>query len=517
MKGDEQSIALVPAKPRALALVAKLAERMLADLERLGQRGAVGPGASLEAGAPVADAVLGRAESEGDEAGPESALSHAWEGFVSRGDARFDARDYIGAIADFSEAIRIAPNVGGTYFRRARALACLEEHAKAIEDCNSAIRLGMEDVFLAHVWRELSGWRVYRGGPRPHWWEDLWLRMDPRVYWEAAVFKCHRYGPSGLSFLELRIGIHCTRGNLSVLAPSKGVYAARSIDQFDKVRTMPGNPVDLWHRALARVVLLHDLQGAIRDSTQAIRVDPRCSHAYDMRAISLLLTGDIDGALADLDAMILCGAPPGYPSRHVLRATARLAKGDAQGARLDAANSRQADSHLPAEIPPRTNTFAKEHFWAYRNDATHTEGQYSQAVADADQVLLRDPSRSDALVRRAVVRMEWGVFRSLRGLDGAAHYAQAMADLDAALNTDEPPATVLLLRAEARASWGLNRLDLGSSAGNLLDLAMADYAESLTLNPTSASPLYRRSRLHMALGKKDEAETDERAARTLQG
>jgi tetratricopeptide (TPR) repeat protein len=62
-----------------------------------------------------------------------------------RGVKKGDEQDWQGAIADFSEAIRLNPNLIEAYNDRGTAYSILGENAKAIADFNEAIRLKPND------------------------------------------------------------------------------------------------------------------------------------------------------------------------------------------------------------------------------------------------------------------------------------------------------------------------------------------------------------------------------------
>src|SRR6266576_2947591 len=65
--------------------------------------------------------------------------------YVNRGNTRFEAGDFDGAIADFTEAIELTPGDSNAYFNRAYAKASLGDHQGAIVDYTESLRLNPRD------------------------------------------------------------------------------------------------------------------------------------------------------------------------------------------------------------------------------------------------------------------------------------------------------------------------------------------------------------------------------------
>lgn len=65
----------------------------------------------------------------------------SWAGFTNRGNARQAARDFEGAIADFTRAIELAPGELAPWFNRGNARSLSGKAAAAIEDYSEAIRI----------------------------------------------------------------------------------------------------------------------------------------------------------------------------------------------------------------------------------------------------------------------------------------------------------------------------------------------------------------------------------------
>ena len=64
--------------------------------------------------------------------------------YVGRGDAKYKLKDYKGAIKDYSQAIKIDPEYDYTYSRRGLAKSKLKDHKGAIKDYSQAIKIDPE-------------------------------------------------------------------------------------------------------------------------------------------------------------------------------------------------------------------------------------------------------------------------------------------------------------------------------------------------------------------------------------
>jgi tetratricopeptide (TPR) repeat protein len=85
---------------------------------------------------------------------PKDALDSP-EAYYSRGVDRFGAQDNNGAIADFSEAIRLKPEYAEAYFNRGTAYTLTKDYAASINDFNQFIRLKPDNA-LGYFKRGMS-------------------------------------------------------------------------------------------------------------------------------------------------------------------------------------------------------------------------------------------------------------------------------------------------------------------------------------------------------------------------
>lgn len=79
--------------------------------------------------------------------------------YYLRGNAKIRLDDYKGAIADYTQAIRLKPDYANAYYNRGNAKGQLGQHYAAIADYDTAIRLKPDDA-LAYVGRGVAKARL---------------------------------------------------------------------------------------------------------------------------------------------------------------------------------------------------------------------------------------------------------------------------------------------------------------------------------------------------------------------
>jgi tetratricopeptide (TPR) repeat protein len=167
--------------------------------------------------------------------------------YLRRGSAREGySQDLTGAIADYSEAIRLAPDRAEAYGRRGLAYA----------------RRGETDGVIADL--------------------DTALRLDPNVL-SPDTFQVFR-----------------SRGLASF---QKGEYDRAIVDHTQEIRLTPFYADGYLHRAAAYLAK-GDAGQAITEFSEAIRVEPYRPAGYIERGSIYLSMGDTDRALTDFDDAI---------------------------------------------------------------------------------------------------------------------------------------------------------------------------------------------------------------------
>ena len=170
----------------------------------------------------------------------------------------------------------------------------------------------------------------------------------------------------------------------------------------------------------------HDLERAIADFDQAIRLDPKNGAAYDNRANALDARGDRDGALRDYTSALRLNPQNSYA--YVNRGSLRMEQGDFTGA--------LADYGTALRINPReriAHTGRAQIYVLQRNP--------EQALKEANAAISLAPGETEGYTSRARAYME------LR------RYADAEADIEHAMQLKHwDPTSALGLFAWFRAT-----------------------------------------------------------------
>ena len=300
----------------------------------------------------------------------------------------------------------------------------------------------------------------------------------------------------------------------------------------------PSSSRALVRRAILRLDLRHDVEGARRDLAALREQGPLDSLGLSLSGWLHVLDGDEDAACADLDRAIALASTEALPyaQRGVLRlnrgdaagavrdldralelahvadagvlltrSRARVALGDFQGGLEDA---RRAQELAPGLAP----------LWNQSGLALKGLGQDEAALREFDRALELDPRADHALYNRARLRHRMG------------HKAGARADLDRLLELEPLVAETRLARGvllmeegdfragladleravelspndpEIRAFRGKARVVLGDEPGGVADIERA-----LELDPGCREALLCRSKVWLSRGQVAEAEQD---------
>ena len=163
--------------------------------------------------------------------------------FYKRGNAKYRAGDYMGAIADLSKAIEILPKYTKAYLRRGNAKFAIRDYRGAIADFNKAIEVRYLYESLESVYNDRGLAKEYLGD------------YTGAITDFSKAIENERH-PDSLS------GLYSNRGN-----------AKSSI---------------------------RDYRGAIADFNKAIEIDPWDEAAYVNRARVKEIQGRMRGACSDL-------------------------------------------------------------------------------------------------------------------------------------------------------------------------------------------------------------------------
>jgi tetratricopeptide (TPR) repeat protein len=243
------------------------------------------------------------------------------DGYTRRGGAFMARRDFAHAIADFSRAAELDPNEPRRFYDRGLAHAANSQPYLAMADFDQALKLKPDyvEALMERGRMRLAG-RDLAGAQQDF---DAAARVDPgsrlaiaRAYERAGL------NDAVLVQLDLWIADH----------PKDEVL-----------------PFALAERCRGRVLVNRELDKAVADCDEALKLKPHTSTFLDSRGLAHLRLGQLDAAIADFDAALKL--QPKGPWSLYGRGVAETKKGDkAKG---------DADIQAAAAIAPRLPDDAK--------------------------------------------------------------------------------------------------------------------------------------------------------------
>ena len=218
-----------------------------------------------------------------------------------------------------------------------------------------------------------------------------------------------------------------------------------------------------------RAILKGDLDGAVRDFSEAIRIDPKYPESYVERGQTLFKLGETERAIADYSAAI--ARDPRHGTALRARGMAYLYRGTSDLALGDLSKTIDLAEHDPSALAPIELFYARRS----RSSIYDSKQQYDLQIADCTALVesyARDPMLVEAL-------------KANYGDAGAANIL----------------ATIYRQRANAhirRSNW---------------ERAVADLTEAIPLSSDRGyTALIDRSKLYEGLGRHDQAVADMQAA-----
>jgi len=166
-------------------------------------------------------------------------------------------------------------------------------------------------------------------------------------------------------------------------------FNTRILERYPRTATAYAN------RAAAKLQK-GDVDGAHRDSTEAIRIDSSNARAYFNRSTAEMLRGRPVDALADANRLV--DLDPSLAGAYELRAQARLRTDDLRGA--------LADSSKAIALAPDWDEVFKS--YVTRGLARAMLGDNAGALADLDRAAALNPAEPAILLNRGQVRLNAG-------------------------------------------------------------------------------------------------------------
>ncbi len=234
--------------------------------------------------------------------------------FCNRAAIHYEAGRYPEALVDLNEAIRLDRNFGLAYALRGHAYLNLPDQDRALADYEQALRLGAGDVEAAV--------RICRG--------RIWIDRNDLERAETDLDRTLFIEPrNGLGYLQ--------RGHLRFMQMD---WDRALLDYQEALRFGQDSPN--LHACRGRIWLVKEqYDRAIRDLTVAIDRGLTDASLYESRGTAHLFNGQYDQAIADLDESLRRQTNDG-PNRwanhwvaHNNRGTAYLNRGDFDQALAD--------------------------------------------------------------------------------------------------------------------------------------------------------------------------------------
>lgn len=249
-------------------------------------------------------------------ASPQAAAGNDAASLIGQATALSGRRDYAGAAALLDKVIALDAKRADAYVLRGRARLALGDGKAAMADFDQALTLE-PDNFEALLSR---GARLARAGDLAKARQDL----------ERAA---RQKTPDGRARLRVAEAFEAAKAYGDAIAQFDLMLAEKGADEM----TVAAYNGRCWDRAL----LKQDLDKALSDCNQALRIVPGDPEALDSRALVHMRRGELDLALADYDAALK--AQPDMAMTLYARAAARLKKGLKAGIEADVAAAKRLD------------------------------------------------------------------------------------------------------------------------------------------------------------------------------
>jgi tetratricopeptide (TPR) repeat protein len=302
------------------------------------------------------------------------------ETYFNEGKAKFQAGDWDGAIAEFSQVLSLDPKQVVAYSNRGMAKSKKADFDGAIADFTQAVSL---DPRLAEAFYNRGDAKAAKNdtdGAVADYTQAT--NLDPKL---------------GMAFYK--------RGGIRTL---KGDYEGAIADFTQDIAVDPNFANAYNNRGYVRRAQ-NDLDGAIADFTQALAINPKIAGAYYNRALAKEAKADLDGAIIDYNHAL--DLDPKMTRAYYNRGIAKNTKNDLDGALADYNQALTLDPKLAPALSDRA--LIKQ-----------AKGDLQGALDDFNQALTIDPKLADAYYSRGLIKEQ------LNDLDGAISDSSRAIDLD---------------------------------------------------------------------------------------
>lgn len=422
--------------------------------------------------------------------------------YFERAFRKWIKEDADGAIADYTQAIRIIPSFSRAYCERAGVKRLLKGDIQgSIDDCNTAIRLTPDSP---EVYMELADTYLMDG--KPDYAIDVLdkaAEVDPCF---SDVYSRRGYAKSLKGDMDGAIEDH--RKAIGINPQNAAAYyemgyiflqeekTDEALEYFTKaIETKTTITSAYLFRADIRVEK-GDLKGAIEDFTEAIKQEPEGNlNSYFLRGEARYKTGDITGAIDDYTTVIR--KMPGNLLAYYNRGAARSDVKDIDGA--------IEDYSKVIELSPK---FAEAYF--QRAIMYVIKDDYGNEIADFEKALGLNKEYEGYIYARGVLNNKKGDYENAAKyfellVRNRPDFADAYDHLShARYETDDYAGSLEALdeleqltpgKASVCISRGLTLTKKGDA-----DSAIAEYEKAIAIDPQNAVPYFEIGGLYRAKG-----------------
>jgi tetratricopeptide (TPR) repeat protein len=285
------------------------------------------------------------------------------------GNERFDRKDYKGAIADYTEAIRLNPNKDALYGNRGDAHAALEDYPGAVADYTEAIRLNPKNADYYKVRADYRRNRKDYKGAIADYTEAIQLDPSYILAYKDRADAHFKIGEeqAGSRDLDEAVRIYSSNGNKYSTRKRYG-FAGGISQIFSPIRTRFDHLFEFGH-----------FQEALLDANQLVQIENSpFFNTYCDRSEIYYFLAKYDQALADANTAIKLSLSKecGYQKR----ASAYIGLGNYQEAEKDLSQAMQMDKKN-----------SETYYW--RGFLRLKQGNNPQAIADYEEAVRLYPSK----------------------------------------------------------------------------------------------------------------------------
>ncbi|BDA71613.1 hypothetical protein CAL7716_057790 [Calothrix sp. PCC 7716] len=322
--------------------------------------------------------------------------------YNSEGLKKFKAGDYVRAIEDYTQAIKINPNHADAYSNRGLAYNNLGDYQAAIYDCSEAIKINPNHSY-AYNNRGLAynNLEDYKAGIYDY---NKAIKINPNNFYayinranaynnlgdyQAAIYDCNK----AIKINSKHADAYTNRGSAY---NNLGNYQAAIYDCNKAIKINPNDFYAYINRGLA-YNNLGDYQAAIYDCNQAIKINPKHADAYNNRGLAYNNLGDYQAAIHDCNQAIKINHNHSYA--YTNRGFAYNNLGDYQAA--------IHDYNQAIKINPNN-------FYAYinRGNAYNNLGDYQTGIHDCNKAIKINPKYADAYTNRGFAYKSLGEYQA---------------------------------------------------------------------------------------------------------